>query len=138
MELYKDLAPSDLPLSIEQAQDTFQRLRKSDDIKIWVALKENLIVATCVSIIVPNLTRGGRPFAIIENVVTKAESRNQGVGKHLMQHVISFAKENQCYKIMLQTGSSNPATHGFYKSLGFRDDEKVAYVIRDAVPTVKY
>lgn len=45
---------------------------------------------------------------------------------------------SNCYKIMLQTGSSKEATHSFYKGLGFRDDEKTAYNIRDTLPKVEY
>ena len=138
LALYKDLAPSDPPLLPEKAQETFQRLQQSNEIEIWVAEKDSEIVASCVALTVPNLTRGGRPYTVIENVVTKAEHRQQGIGKKLMQHVIDKAKANDCYKIMLQTGSSNPATHGFYKSLGFRDDLKVAYNIRDTVSKVNY
>lgn len=138
LDLYHDLSPNDPPLKQEDAQQIFRRLLRSEEVDIWVAVRAEAIVATCVAITVPNLTRGGRPFVVIENVVTKREFRNQGIGKALLQHVITLAKEQGAYKVMLQTGSSNPATHAFYKGLGFRDNEKVAYVIREQVPKVQY
>lgn len=138
LDLYRDLSPNDPPLKPEEAQQIFHRLLRSEEIDIWVAVSADVVVATCVAITVPNLTRGGRPFVVVENVVTKREFRNQGIGKALLQHVINLAKERGAYKVMLQTGSSNPATHAFYKGLGFRDNEKVAYVIRDQVPKVQY
>jgi ribosomal protein S18 acetylase RimI-like enzyme len=138
LDLYHDLSPNDPPLNQEEAQQIFRHLLRSEEVDIWVAVRTEVIVATCVAITVPNLTRGGRPFVVIENVVTKREFRNQGIGKALLQHVITLAKEHGAYKVMLQTGSSNPATHAFYKSLGFRDNEKVAYVIREQVPKVQH
>jgi GNAT superfamily N-acetyltransferase len=68
---------------------------------------------------VPNLTRGGVPYALIENVVTHAEHRGRGYGKAVLEAAIAKAWELDCYKVMLLTGSKNPATLGFYQSVGF-------------------
>ncbi|WP_342075220.1 GNAT family N-acetyltransferase [Yoonia sp. SS1-5] len=76
-------------------------------------------VASCTLIIVPNLTRGGAPYALVENVVTHAEHRLRGYGKHILDAASDRAWGCGCYKIMLSTGSTRPSVLGFYESAGF-------------------
>lgn len=42
--------------------------------------------------IVPNLTRGGRPFAVIENVVTHPSYRRRGLAKLVMSHLLELCE----------------------------------------------
>lgn len=136
--LYRDLAPDDLPIELENARRIFGSILASREVEVWVAVHGGLIVASCVSITVPNLTRGGRSFVVIENVVTKSEYRRRGIGRRLLKHVIDLSHQRGAYKVMLQSGSNKESTKSFYKGLGFRDNEKTAFVIRDNVPKVRY
>lgn len=88
------------------------------------------LVATCNITIIKNLTRNMRPYGLIENVVTNPEHRCKGLGKMVLSKAIEIAKEHDCYKVMLLTGSKEPSTHAFYKSAGFRDDIKTGYAIK--------
>lgn len=81
-------------------------------------------------IISPNLSRNGRPFALIENVVTLSDFRKKGYGNMIMDHAITLARKSNCYKIMLLTGSKNPNTHSFYKWFGFSWNDKKGYVLK--------
>jgi ribosomal protein S18 acetylase RimI-like enzyme len=71
--------------------------------------------------IVPNLTRGVRPFAVLQNVVTHCDYRGQGIGQLLNSHALAFAWEHNCYQVLVQTG--RPEVVGFYEKLGFRKDK---------------
>jgi len=73
----------------------------------------------CVLDIIPNLTRGARPFGLIENVVTHAGYRNQGYGTALMGHVLNFARQKGCYKVMLLAGRTDPAVFRMHEKAGF-------------------
>ncbi|MBK1657156.1 GNAT family N-acetyltransferase [Paracraurococcus ruber] len=84
-----------------------------------VAPADGRPVATCVLVVVPNLTRGARPCAIIENVVTDAAHRRQGHAGRLLQAALDRAWQAGCYKVMLATGSRSEATLRFYESAGF-------------------
>lgn len=75
------------------------------------------------------MTQGGRPYALIENVVTHAAHRGTGQGRRVMTAVIDAAWNADCYKIMLMTGRSAEA-RGFYEKLGFGADEKWGMTIR--------
>ena len=45
--------------------------------------------ATCTLVIVPNLTRGGHPYALVENVVTRCELRSRGYGRAVLDADLS-------------------------------------------------
>jgi GNAT superfamily N-acetyltransferase len=88
-----------------------------------------LVSSGCLAII-PNLTRGGRPYALIENVVTHRDFRRRGFGRGILRDALRRAWDAGCYKAMLLTGSTRPETHRFYESCGFRSDEKTGFVAR--------
>lgn len=79
--------------------------------------------------ILPNMTQGGRPYAVVENGVTHSDHRGAGHGRVVMQAVIDAAWSADCYKIMLMTGRIAKA-RGFYEKLGFGADEKWAMTLR--------
>lgn len=88
------------------------------------------LVACCTIVVVPNLTRGCRPYALIENVVTHRGHRNQGWGKAVLAHALGFAWSAQCYKVMLMTGRNDEAVLRFYEAAGFSRHAKQAFVAR--------
>ncbi len=83
--------------------------------------------------VLPNLTRGGRPYALIENVVTSPDHRNKGYARATMQAAIDAAWQADAYKIMLLTGQDTGAL-GFYESLGFNADQKFGMQLRRVPP----
>lgn len=91
------------------------------------------VAATTYLNIIPNLTRSASPYAVIENVVVEKSLRGTGLGKRIMTSTLEAAWAAGCYKVMLMTGSSNPATHAFYRACGFSPDAKTAYLARPPV-----
>jgi GNAT superfamily N-acetyltransferase len=86
------------------------------------------LVSTCTLTIIPNLTRMGRPYGLIENVVTHPDYRKQGLGTQILQYALSIAWEHNCYKVMLMTGSKRESTLLFYEKAGFKRDIKTGFV----------
>lgn len=76
-----------------------------------------------------NLTHGGRPYALIENVVTAQTWQHLGLARRVMNALRDLAWQQDAYKIMLLTGKTADAL-GFYQSLGYRGDEKHGLVLR--------
>jgi len=131
MELYTQLHPDD-PL-VEDGSDrrAYDEILATPNLYLFVLEEEDgTLNATCYLNFIPNITRQASPYCVIENVVTESRLRNQGLGKKIIGHALQFAWERGCYKIMLQTGSKRESTHNFYKSCGFRADDKIAFVAR--------
>ncbi len=76
----------------------------------------------------PNLSRGARPFGLVENVVTRRDRRNRGYATALLGHALAFAWTAGCYKVMLLTGREDPAVHRLYRKVGFLPGVKAGYV----------
>ncbi len=120
----KDPEPSEIEYRV------FEKIIESKHLDLIVAENENLLLGSCYINIIPNMTRGGKPYAVIENVITDLKHRNQGIGKALINWAIEIAWKNNCYKVMLMSGQTDEAVHAFYKSCGFNADEKLAYIQR--------
>ena len=86
------------------------------------------IVSSCVCVIIPNLTRNVRPYAFIENVVTHIEYRNKGYATECLNYAKEIAINNNCYKMMLLTGSKRQTTLDFYKNAGYNSNDKTAFI----------
>jgi ribosomal protein S18 acetylase RimI-like enzyme len=129
-ELYRDLSPEDPEPDSERAAATWTQLLRSDTITILVAERDERILASCLLMIVPNLTRGVRPFAVIENVVTRSGHRRCGLGRAVIAEAVGRAERAGCYKVMLATGRKDEGVLRFYEAVGFTRGGKTFFEIR--------
>lgn len=96
---------------------------------VFGAFAGTTLVAMLTLHVLPNVTWGARPYGLVENVITTATRRKQGIGKQLMHHAIAQAWNANAFKVMLMTGKKRAAT-GFYEAVGFSAEDKTAMVIR--------
>lgn len=129
LDLYTHLVAEDPPLSNETAATILSRIASIKGSAIFLGRVEQTAVASCTLMVIPNLTRGGSPYALIENVVTHKAHRGLGYGQQLLHHAAQSAWDSGCYKIMLMTGSKQPQTHAFYLKCGF-EASKTGYQMR--------
>ncbi|MBI5604401.1 MAG: GNAT family N-acetyltransferase [Deltaproteobacteria bacterium] len=73
---------------------------------------------------------GGRPYGLIENVVTHKNYRRRGHGKAVLHHALNYAWSKGCYKVMLLTGRKDESTYRFYESAGFDQNAKQAFLAK--------
>jgi GNAT superfamily N-acetyltransferase len=128
LALYRQLHPEDPELAADDARHRFESIAAQDGLSIFVWDDAGAIVATTYLNVIPNLTRGGAPYANIENVVVDETRRGQGFGKKTLTATLDAAWEAGCYKAELTTGSTEESTHAFYRSCGLRGDSKTAYI----------
>jgi len=77
------------------------------------------VVGTTVLMIVPNLSGGGRPRAIVESVVVDADARGHGYGERLMAYCRAEAAAAGCFKLQLDSNNRRTDAHRFYERLGY-------------------
>lgn len=133
LALYEDLHSGDEPAPRATLEDIWQSIL-CDPGRIYVGgfiggSARSELVSTCNAVIVPNLTRGARPYAIIEQVVTHHDHRRRGFGAQTMRHLLECCWERRCYKVSLTSGVRRDQAHEFYEALGFDRDAKHAFVI---------
>lgn len=126
--LYRQLHVNDSPFpQADQLANVWQEILEDRRQYCLGGYLAEELVCTCTLLVVPNLTRGARPYALIENVVTAAAQRGQGYGHAILQHARTIAWQQGCYKIMLLTGRQDEATQHFYESAGFDRHAKQAF-----------
>jgi GNAT superfamily N-acetyltransferase len=128
LALYRQLHPEDPVLP--NASAAFELIRRAPALRLFIPEDDGQVVATTYLNVIPNLTRGGSPYGVIENVVVDESARGRGFGKQIMAATLREAWAARCYKVMLMTGSTNPGTHAFYRSCGFSPNAKTAYLAR--------
>lgn len=130
LALYRHLHPDDPSLDIAAATPAWTALLSSGLTTVLVADRAREIAASCTLAIIPNLSRGARPYGVIENVVTHGAYRRIGLGRAVLQAAIDIAWSADCYKVTLATGSRQAATLKFYEDAGFRQGGKTSFEIR--------
>ncbi len=130
LKLYGQLHPDDPRVeSVTDMRQVWDEIY-NDKNQFYLVLEENgKIVSSCTLAIIKNLTRGLRPYGIIENVITHREYRKRGYGTKVLHKAIDIVKEKNCYKVMLLTSAKDEATLKFYESAGFKKGVKTGFII---------
>ncbi len=100
------------------------KFEKDDLMHLLIVEVNGVVVSSIQMAIIESLTHNVRPFAIIENVVTHADYRNQGYASALLNEATQIAIQHNCYKMSLETGSNKESTLNFYRKNGFVVDAK--------------
>ena len=128
LELYLYLHEDSIPDESEHLSRTWEQIINDPNHHILVNEVDGKIVSSCVCVIIPNLTRNVRPYAFIENVVTHKDYRRRGLAQECLNFARDIALNENCYKMMLLTGSKDPNTLRFYEKAGYNSTEKTAFI----------
>ena len=128
LELYTHLHESDVPEDSAHLRQTWSAICRDQHHHIIVCEADGRIVSSCVCVVIPNLTRRIRPYALIENVVTHREYRGKGYATACLHFAKELAVKADCYKIMLLTSSKSDSTWHFYQQAGYHCTDKTAFV----------
>jgi len=84
--------------------------------RIIVFENNNLIKASGTILIENKIIHGINKVGDIEDIVVDINDRKTGLGKKIINFLINIAKEELCYKIIL---NCKPENVGFYEKCGF-------------------
>lgn len=127
MELYLHLHETEVP-PYELTKDLWEKIVSDENYHIIVVEEDGKIVSSCTCVIIPNLTRGPRPYAWVENVVTHADYRGKGLATKCLNYAKEIAVRENCYRIVLMTGSKLESTLKFYENAGYNRNDKTGYI----------
>ena len=128
LNLYLFLHEDSVPEYNEHLKNTWDRIIDDPDHHLIVKEMDGQIVSSCVCVIIPNLTRNVRPYAFVENVVTHVDHRGHGYAGECLDYAKKIAERENCYKMMLLTGSKKPETLHFYEKAGYNSSDKTAFI----------
>jgi len=126
--LYLFLHEENVPEYDRHIIDTWEQIINDPNHHLIINEADGQIVSSCVCVIIPNLTRNVRPYAFIENVVTHELYRRKGYARECLDYAREIAEKENCYKMMLLTGSKNPDTLSFYEHAGYNSSDKTAFI----------
>ena len=128
LNLYLFLHEKDIPENSSRLENTWKTIIEDENHHIIVNEINGKILSSCVCVIIPNLTRDVRPYAFIENVVTNENYRGKGYATECLDYAKDIAIKNNCYKMMLLTGTKKESTLNFYKNAGYNSEDKTAFI----------
>lgn len=128
LELYTHLHGNPIPAASDELAALWERIMKDENYHIIVADENGKLVSSCVCVIIPNLTHGQQPYAFVENVVTHSDYRKMGLATACLDYARELAQKENCYKLMLLTGSKEESTLRFYERAGYNSKDKTAFI----------
>lgn len=128
LNLYLYLHEEQVPEMDEHLKQTWDTIVQDPNHHVIVNEVDHRIVSSCICVIIPNLTRGIRPYAFVENVVTHGEYRGKGYASECLAYARAIAQKENCYKMMLLTGSKEESTLQFYRKAGYNSTDKTAFI----------
>lgn len=128
LTLYMQLHENSMPDQTDEIMNLWNRIVNDKDHHIIVAEENGQIVSSCVCVIIPNLTHNQQPYAFIENVITDVNYRNKGLATQCLDFAKEIAVKENCYKLMLLTGSKKESTLNFYRKAGYNSEDKTSFI----------
>ncbi len=128
LRLYMQLHDNPMPKKTNELLQIWDDVLQDKNHHVIVAEENGEIISSCVCIIIPNLTHSQQPYAFIENVITDEKFRKRGLATQCLNYAKEIALKENCYKIMLLTGSKKESTLNFYRKAGYNSEDKTAFI----------
>ena len=121
LELYKELTITTSNMestknpSLEDYQKTLNKINSIPGYELLVAEDKDGILGSAVLLIMPNLAHQATHWALVENLIIDQKQQRRNVGTKLIEYAINRAKDEGCYKLMLNSNKRRQGAHKFYR-----------------------
>ena len=99
-------------------KDSFKKVSKSKNNFIYV-VEENKKLIGFATFSIRLVIRYPKPIAELDELFVLPGYRKKGVGKLLMNKILSKAKELNCYRLFIESHYDHKAAHKLYEKLNF-------------------
>ena len=113
LELLTQLSPFDAKTVTKEAYTEFATQAGRN---VWVIEEKGRIIANGTLLVEPKLIHCLSAVGHIEDIVVAADMRGVGIGRALIAHLVALAKQQGCYKVILDC---NDQKMPFYEACGF-------------------
>jgi glucosamine-phosphate N-acetyltransferase len=104
-------------LSKTKAKEIFNKIKTNPDHVVFVVIIDGKVMGSTTLFIEPKFIHQGGRVGHIEDVVVAKEYQSKGIGEQLINHVLDYAKKNDCYKTILDCSDD---VKPFYEKIGFK------------------
>jgi len=88
--------------------------------RLFVVRVDGKVVGMANALITISTAEGGRAL-LLEDVIVHRDHRGGGLGRQLVEHVLTWAKRRGIVRVTLLTDRSNQPALDFYHKQGFKD-----------------
>lgn len=121
-----ELLPQLSPLAQLPDKTYLKEMINSGNTTLFIAEHEERIVGT-LTLAVYKTPLGRKAW--IEDVVTDQSVRGKGIGRHLVNAALGYAKEKGLKKVDLTSSNERAAAHALYEKLGFKKRDTAVFRI---------
>ncbi len=116
-----------LSIGITISYEQLQRIIDSENSLLFVAKDENNDIVAMATLVCYDIPTGQKAW--IEDVVVDKKCRGKGIGKKIVQEIISFAKKQGIKKVDLTSSYQREKANLLYQKLGFQKRQSNLYRI---------
>lgn len=130
LKLYKELRDNDPVVTVNELSSTWLEIQNNPHLILVVAEIDGCLASTCQLGVIPTLTNAGKPFGVIEHVITSENYRRRGLSQQVLGRALELAWELDCYKVILLSGETRFSAHRLYEKVGFKSGIEKGFVIK--------
>lgn len=105
----------------------YEKINNNPQYYLLGVKNDGVLIGTAMVIVCNDLFFNCQPFMVIENVIVSEKHQRKGYGSLLFKEIDRIAQDNNCYYIMLLSNKKRHKSHEFYKKMGYKSDDNLAF-----------